>query len=104
MKDQESFHWALRATISDSHEFSFSFVRTKLKPGQALRGRLGLRKAEALGIPTGSVARPIRKIPIAPCPCQALANPNRDARFKSPMRAYDLTNQLCCYRNKEPSV
>ena len=31
-------------------------VRTKLKPGQALRGRLGLRKAEALGIPTGSVA------------------------------------------------
>lgn len=25
MKDQESFHWALRATISDSHEFSFSF-------------------------------------------------------------------------------
>ena len=36
-------------------------VRTKLKPGQALRGRLGLRKAEALGIPTGSVARPIRK-------------------------------------------
>ena len=36
-------------------------VRTKLKPGQALRGRLGLRKAEALGIPAGSVARPIRK-------------------------------------------
>ena len=36
-------------------------VRTKLKPGQALRGGLGLRKAEALGIPTGSVARPIRK-------------------------------------------
>ena len=41
-------------------------VRTKLKPGQALRGRLGLRKAEALGTPTGSVARPIRKIPVAP--------------------------------------
>ena len=36
-------------------------VRTKLKPGQALSGGLGLRKAEALGIPTGSVARPIRK-------------------------------------------
>ena len=31
-------------------------VRTKLKPGQALRGGLGLRKAEALGIPVGSVA------------------------------------------------
>ena len=41
-------------------------VRTKLKPGQALRGRLGLRKAEALGTPTSSVARPIRKIPVAP--------------------------------------
>ena len=37
-----------------------------MKPGQALRGRLGLRKAEALGTPTGSVARPIRKIPVAP--------------------------------------
>ena len=36
-------------------------VRTKLKPGQALRGGLGLRKAEALGIPAGSVARPMRK-------------------------------------------
>ena len=46
-------------------------VRTKLKPGQALRGRLGLRKAEALGIPAGSVARPIRKkIPVAPHLCQ----------------------------------
>ena len=42
------------------------FVRIKLKPGQALRGRLGLRKAEALGIPTGSVARPIRKNPRRP--------------------------------------
>ena len=50
---------------------SLSIVRTKLKPGQALRGRLGLRKTEALGTPAGSVAKPIRKIPLAP----ALARP-----------------------------
>ena len=48
-------------------------VRTKLKPGQALRGRLGLRKAEALGIPTGSVARPIRKNPRRPLPVPDLS-------------------------------
>ena len=68
-------------------------VRTKLKPGQALRGR-----------PAGSVARSVKKIPVAPHPRQTRANPDRDARFKSPARAYGLTNQLCCYRNKEPSV
>ena len=62
---------------------SLSIVRTKLKPGQALRGRLGLRKTEALGTPAGSVARPIRKIPVAPRPHQTRANPDRDARFKS---------------------
>ena len=56
-------------------------VRTKLKPGQALRGRLGLRKAEALGTPAGSVAKPIRKIPVAPGRHQTRANPDRDARF-----------------------
>ena len=69
-------------------------VRTKLKPGQALRGR-----------PAGSVARPIRKNhPRSPRLSQTRANPDRDARFKSPARAYGLTNQLCCYKNKEPSV
>ena len=68
-------------------------VRTKLKPGQALRGR-----------PAGSVARPIRKIPVAPHLRLTRANPDRDARFKSPVCEYGLTNQLCCYRNKEPSV
>ena len=51
-------------------------VRTKLKPGQALRGR-----------PAGSVARPIKKIPVAPRPRQTQASPYRDARFKSPARA-----------------
>ena len=97
MKDQESFHWALRATVSDSHEFSFSFVRTKLKPGQALTGGLGLRKAEALGIPAGSVARPIRKkIPVAPA--RARPEPIRiGMRGLNVLRAvYGLTNQLCC--------
>ena len=40
-------------------------VRTKLKPGQALRGR-----------PAGSVARPIRKIPIA-TPSGPAPDPNQ---------------------------
>ena len=48
--------------------WSDGVVRTKLKPGQALRGGLGLRKAEALGIPAGSVAGPIRKNPCRPPP------------------------------------
>ena len=43
-----------------------TIVRTKLKPGQALSGGLGLRKAEALGIPAGSVAQPMRKNPRSP--------------------------------------
>ena len=53
--------------------WSDGVVRTKLKPGQALRGGLGLRKAEALGIPTGSVARPIRKNPGRPPPVPDLS-------------------------------
>ena len=53
--------------------WSDGVVRTKLKPGQALRGGLGLRKAEALGIPTGSVARPIRKNPRSPQPVPDLS-------------------------------
>ena len=76
-------HW----TVEGNAETDSLSLRTKLKPGQALRGRLGLRRAEALGTPAGSVARPIKKIPVAPHPCQTQANPDRDARFKSPARA-----------------
>ena len=42
------------------------------------------RKAEALGIPAGSVARPIRKIPEALGRPQTRAIPDRDARSESP--------------------
>ena len=44
-------HW----TVEGNAETDSLSLRTKLKPGQALRGGLGLRKAEALGIPAGSV-------------------------------------------------